>query len=249
MDILVDGNKDITANIEPIFSFELDTRLPNTYTVSFSNRDENNNLYVFTESPSTTFVVNRLATVFIAPSSKGNGNGVDEDNATTWDNVADIITDDGTVYFTDGTYLLSGKTISKPWTLTASSASNVIVNSSSSSYIFTSTVDNVHIKNLTLYSTGYPISAGSNVINVENSVIYNQIEHNLDSSYVYGSTISLDCTFIKVAPSTLTAYVNGDELGTSTVSGSTYTITKNGNLAVGSYTLSATKKQEKRRII
>ena len=237
-------NNDVSINVASLTS-------SNTYSYSYVNLTNGDyvisldvvsdgNTYIYT-TPTRSFTVSPANTIYIGPGATGDGSGVDINNLATWDTIGTRLADSGTVYFTDGTYLLSGKTISKPWTLTASSANNVIVNSSGSSYIFTSTVDNVHIKNLTLYSTGYPISTGSNVINVENSVLYNQLSVDPFSDPVYGDTITLDCTFIKITPSDLTAYVNGDELGTSTVSGSTYTITKNGNLAVGSYTLTLSK--------
>ena len=196
----------------------------NTYSCSYVNLTNGDyvisvdvvsdgNTYIY-DTPTRSFTISPANTIYIGPAATGDGSGVDINNLATWDTIGTRLADSGTVYFTDGNYVLSGKTISKPWTLTASSASNVIVNSSGSSYIFSSTVDNVNIKNLTLYSTGYPIAVGSNVINVENSVLYNQLSVDPFSDPVYGDTITLDCTFIKITPSDLTAYVNGDELVT-----------------------------------
>ena len=228
------------------FSYTWTGQLPDTYTLTFGSTDSDGNTYTYSSTPtSKSATVNRISDIYI--SSEGGGTGLSADSPTTWDDVSILLSDDGTVHFANGVYDdFNLKTVNKGWTLTGSSASNVILNGNGNS-IFTVSASGVNIEKLTLNTTGRAISSETYNVNVYNSVLYNQIELNKADSYTYGDAIPIGCTFLKVIPSALTAYVNGVEFGTA--SGSPYTITKNGNLAVGSYTLSATKKQEKRRIL
>ena len=84
-----------------------------SYVVTMS--DSNGNSYTFDDS--ANFNVNRIATVYVSNSGTSTG-GTTAANPTTWDNVANIITDTGTIYFRGGTYSsFAGKTIAKGWTL------------------------------------------------------------------------------------------------------------------------------------
>ena len=217
------------------------------YTISI--KDNKNNNYTFTSS--TSFTVSRIATVYISPS--GTGSGASSSSPTTWDKIADIITDDGTIIFADGNYDLYGKSISKAWTLKGSSASNVIINGNGQTNIFSIDTTNVKIYNLTLINAGQPIT-GENVVTVKDSVLENQISLEIaDNSLTYGDTLTLTGSFYdvtgKISSSTISAYNGNTLIATSSGSTASYSITRNGNLAVGSYTLSATKKSLKRRII
>ena len=62
--------------------------------------DSNDNSYTFDDSAKIT--VNRISKVYISPS--GTGTGAISTSPTTWDKVADIITDDGEITFAAGTY-------------------------------------------------------------------------------------------------------------------------------------------------
>ena len=229
------------------FSYSYVNLTNGDYVISMNVVDDGNT-YTYT-APTRSFTVSPANTIYIGPSATGDGSGVDINNLATWDTIGTRLATNGVVYFTDGEYSLNQKTISNPWTLTASSASNVVINGGSST-IFTVNSDGVTIENLTLTSSTRPI-LGTSTVTVKNSVLYNQLTIDSFSDPVYGDTITISGSIGNIDIASLEAY-SGDELiGSTTISGSatTYTITRNGNLAVGSYTLSVTKKQEKRRIL
>ena len=212
--------------------------IPNQYTITLANTDSNGNTFVYSATPTNSVSV-RATDIYISPS--GTGSGVSASTPTTWDNVANKLTDTGTVHFTDSTaYSLSGKTISKAWTLTASSASNVVINGGSNT-IFTITSSGFTIEKLTLISNTHPITASSTVT-VRNSVLQNQIEMNPDkTSYTYGDTITISGSFGNIASSKITAYSGSTKIGESSGTSASYSVVRNGNLAVGSYTLTLSK--------
>ena len=121
-----------------------DKPLPNTYNFNFATTDANGNKYTYTSTPSSkTATVNRLDTVYISPS--GTGTGASSTSQTTWDKVADIMTDDGEIVFEAGIYPdFYDKTISKSWTLTANNG-NVILDAGNNGRIFNVTDNNVKI--------------------------------------------------------------------------------------------------------
>ena len=250
LDVTVGSTVETTTQMKNTISFSLAKRLPGTYTLNLATTDSNTNTYNYLSSSNTaTLTVNRLNTIYIGPSATGSGNGTSTSNLATWDGIASRLSDDGTIVFANGNYNLYGKSISKPWTLTASSASNVIINGNGQATIFSIDTTGVKIYNLTLINASKPIT-DSNVVTVKDSVLENQIEYNIGkSSYVYGETITITGSLNKISPSAVSAYVGNTLIGTSTGSTASYSISRNGGFAVGSYTLSATKKQEKRRIV
>ena len=249
-DINIYSNGDLinTASIgsDNKFSYNYVNLLNDDYTITLSVVDDGNT-YLFTP-PSMTFTVSQADVIYIGPAVTGDGNGSDASNLATWDTIGNRLKADGTVYFTAGTYYLNGKSINSAWTLNASSASNVIINGGGQANIFSINVAGVKIYNLTLINAVKPIT-GENVVIVKDSVLEDQLSIEPFSNPVYGDTITITGSFGNIGPSTLTASSGTTTIGTSTLSGSTYTITRNGNLGVGSYTLSATKKSPKRRII
>ena len=229
------------------FSYSYVNLTNGDYSISMNVVDDGNT-YTYT-APTRSFTVSPANTIYIGPSATGDGSGVDTSNLATWDTIGTRLASNGIVYFTNGEYSLNQKTISNPWTLTASSADNVLIDGGSNT-IFTVNSAGVTIENLTLTSNTRPI-LGTSTVTVKNSVLYNQLTIDSFSDPVYGDTITISGSIGNIDIASLEAY-SGDELiGSTTISGSatTYTITRNGNLAVGSYTLSATKKQEKRRIL
>ena len=248
--VSVGGNVETTTQMKNSLSFSLAKRLPGTYTLSLATKDSNSNTYNYLSSSNTaTLTVNRLNTIYIGPSATGSGNGTSTSNLATWDGIASRLSSTGTIVFANGNYNLYEKSISNAWTLTGSSASNVIINGNGQSTIFSIDTTGVKIYNLTLINANKPIT-DSNVVIVKDSVLENQIEHNIGkSSYVYGETITITGSLNKISPSAVSAYGGNTLIGTSTGSTASYSISRNGNLAVGSYTLSATKKSPKRRII
>ena len=214
------------------------------YTVSFKDVS-NNNSYTFTSG--TSFTVDRTSIIYISP--LGGGSGVSQSSPTTWEDAVNKVTSTGTIFFTAGNYDLYGKTISNAWTLKGSSASNVIINGNGQSNIFSIGTTGVKIYNLTLINTATKPITGSSVT-VKDCVLENQIELYKDKeSYVYGETITITGSFINIGSSKITAYSGSTKIGESSGTSTSYSISRNGNLAVGSYTLSATKKQDKRRIL
>ena len=214
------------------------------YTVSFKDVS-NNNSYTFTSG--TSFTVDRTSIIYISP--LGGGSGVSQSSPTTWDDAVNKVTSTGTIFFTTGNYDLYGKTISNAWTLKGSSASDVIINGNGQANIFSIGTSGVNIYNLTLINTATKPITGSSVT-VKDCVLENQIELYKDKeSYVYGETITITGSFINIGSSKITAYSGSTKIGESSGTSTSYSISRNGDLAVGSYTLSATKKQEKRRIV
>ena len=250
LDVSVGSTVETTTQMKNTISFSLAKRLPGTYTLNLATTDSNTNTYNYlSSSNTTTLTVNRLNTIYIGPSATGSGNGTSTSNLATWDGIASRLSDSGTIVFANGNYNLYGKSISKPWTLTVSSASNVIINGNGQANIFSIDTTGVKINNLTLINANKPIT-GENVVTVKNSVLENQIQMNPDkTSYVYGDTITITGSFGYISPSTISAYGGNTLIGTSAGSAASYSISRNGDFAVGSYTLSATKKQEKRRIV
>ena len=234
--IYLNGESKGTASVSSNSFSKTFSLLPvGSYTISI--KDNNNNNYTFTSS--TSFTVSRIATVYISPG--GGGSGASSSSPTTWDNVADIITSTGTIVFANGNYDLYGKSISNAWTLTASSASNVIINGNGQTTIFSIDTTGVKIYNLTLINASKPIT-DSNVVTVKDSVLENQIKYNIGkSSYVYGETITITGSLNKISPSAVTAYGGNTLIETSTGSAASYSISRNGDFAVGSYTLTLSK--------
>ena len=250
LDVSVGSTVETTTQMKNTISFSLAKRLPGTYTLNLATEDSNTNTYNYLSSSNTaTLTVNRLNTIYIGPSATGSGNGTSTSNLATWDGIASRLSDDGTIVFADGNYNLYGKSISNAWTLKGSSASNVIINGNGEATIFSIDTTGVKIYNLTLINASKPIT-DSNVVTVKDSVLENQIEYNIGkSSYVYGETITITGSLNKISPSAVSAYGGNTLIGTSSGSTTSYTVSRNGDFAVGSYTLSVTKKQEKRRIV
>ena len=239
-------NKGSASVSQDSYSFSKTLSLLPVGDYEVSLKDENNNTYTF---ESNSFTVNRLNTVYISSSGTGSGNALT--NPTTWDNVANIITSTGTVYFTDDDYSMSNIEINNAWTLTASSKGSAVITGDSTNSIFVVKSAGVTINNLKLTNGNVaPISVDEAVssVSVTNSELQNQIEVTLSkSSYIYDEDIPITGSFGKITPSTITAKSGETTIGTSTDSTASYTITRTDALSVGSYAVSSAKISQKRR--
>ncbi len=243
--------------------------LPGTYTVTLANTDNKGNTFNYASTPSVTVPV-RLTTVYIGPSATGAKTGIDSSNLATWDNVAGILTDDGTVVFTAGIYSnFYGKTISKSWKVTGSGS--VILDANNNGRIFTINANNVEITGITFKNgevsgnqgsaiswtgtggkitnsifnenTGVPISS-ANDLTITNTQMKNQISLT-KSNINWGATETIKATFSHSAPSTVTVMFNGNSQGSYAVSSKVATaavaFTNPSTQAVGSYVVTDLK--------
>ena len=243
-----------------------DKPLPNTYSLNFATTDANGNKYTYTSTPSSkTATVNRLDTVYISPS--GTGTGASSTSQTTWDKVADIITDTGEIVFTGGIYTnFYGKTIDKSWTL--SSSGTVTLDANNQGRHFTINANNVKISGMTLkngkvttgkggsiYNTGNGLTIdnvtftgntapfaniiGSNqVVTVTNSVLDKAF--NLTTNNInYGTGATVSGSFINTKPTSVTLKLSNGVTATVNVNNLQFSNTFN-NLPVGTYTVTMT---------
>ena len=243
--------------------------LPGTYTITLANTDNKGNTFNYASTPTVSVPV-RLTTVYIGSSATGAKTGIDSNNLATWDDVAGILTDDGTVVFAAGTYSnFYGKTISKSWKLTTSGS--VILNANNQGRMFTISGNNVQITGITFQNgkaidgygsaihwtgtggsitnsvltanTGRPITATSSV-SISNSQLKDQISLT-KSNINWGDTETITGTFAHSAPSKVTILFDGVSQGEYTVSSSkvtaSYAYTNTATRSVGSYVVSPTK--------
>ena len=271
--IPVTANNELLPNVArsndaTTFTYSWDTPLPDTYTLKFANTDANGNKYIYTSTtPSVTATVNRLSTVYISP--EGTGTGASASDPTNWDNVANLLTDTGSVVFTAGNYKLNGKTISKSWKL--SNSGNVIIDAENKGRIFTINANNVEITGITFKNgkvsgnqgsaiswtgtggkitnsifnenTGVPISS-TNDLTITNTQMKNQISLT-KSNINWGTTETVKGTFSHSAPSTVTVLFNGASQGSFSVSSKIATASigfvNPSTQAVGSYVVTDQK--------
>ena len=271
--IPVTANSNLLPNVArsgdaTTFSYSWDTPLPDTYTLTFATTDSEGNKYTYTSTPnSVSTTVNRISTVYISPA--GTGTGASASDPTKWDNVANVLTDTGSVVFTAGTYKLNGKTISKSWKL--SNSGNVIIDAENKGRIFTINANNVEITGITFKNgevsgnqgsaiswtgtggkitnsifnenTGVPISS-ANDLTITNTQMKNQISLT-KSNINWGATETIKATFSHSAPSTVTVMFNGNSQGSYAVSSKVATaavaFTNPSTQAVGSYVVTDQK--------
>ncbi len=243
--------------------------LPGTCTVTLANTDNKGNTFNYASTPNVSVPV-RLTTVYIGPSATGAKTGIDTNNLATWNDVAGILTTDGTVVFTAGTYSnFYGKTVSNSWKLTGSGS--VTLDAGNNGRIFTISANNVQISGLTFKNgkaadsygsaihwtgtggsitnsvltanTGRPITA-TNTVSISNSQLKDQIsltKSNID----WGDTETITGTFAHSAPSKVTILFDGVSQGEYTVSSSkvtaSYAYTNTATRSVGSYVVTDPK--------
>jgi len=222
-------------------SYTYSKPLPNTYTLTFANSDNNGNTYTY--SPSGAQVtVNRASTIYVAPTNKGLG--LTESTATTWDNVVNLLTNDGTIIFTGGTYSnFYGKTINQGWTLQAASGATPVLDANNTGRIFTVSANNVKINGLTFkngkttdsygsaihwtgiggtltnsvltQNTGRPVTA-TTTLTITNNQLKDQITLT-KSNINWAETETITGTFAHNAPSTVNILFNGTSQGSYSV--------------------------------
>ena len=242
--ISVSGSEVTTASVSSAKSLTASwaTPLPEYYTLTLGDEDTNGNKFVYT-SGSTTSVSVYVKASDIYISKNGDGSGVDAAHPTTWDNVANRLSDTGTVHFADDTYTLSGKSINKGWTLTGSSANNVIIDGNGQANIFSIDATGVTIDKLTLQNAVKPIT-GENTVTVTNSVLKDQLSLDaFNTPYKYGDAVTISGSFSPISVSSLTVKNGETEIGSASITGSSYTLTTT-TLGVGSYAVTTNKTQK-----
>ena len=240
-DINIKNNDEVinTASLTSsnTFSYSYEDLLNGNYEITLSVADDENT-YIFDASRS--FTVSQANIIYIGPSANGDGSGVDSSNLATWDTIGDKLASDGTVYFTDGSYTLSGKSITNGWTLTASDAGNVIIDGDGQANIFSIDTTGVTIEKLTLQNAVKPIT-GENTVTVTNSVLKDQLSlDEFNSEYKYGSAITIAGSFSPISLTSLTIFNDTTEIGSASITGSSYTLTTT-TLGVGSYAVTTNK--------
>ena len=242
--ISVSGSEVTTASVSSAKSLTASwaTPLPEYYTLTLGDEDTNGNKFVYT-SGSTTSVSVYVKASDIYISKNGDGSGVDAAHPTTWDNVENRLSDTGTVHFADDTYTLSGKSINKGWTLTGSSANNVIIDGNGQANIFSIDATGVTIDKLTLQNAVKPIT-GENTVTVTNSVLKDQLSLDaFNTPYKYGDAVTISGSFSPISVSSLTVKNGETEIGSASITGSSYTLTTT-TLGVGSYAVTTNKTQK-----
>ncbi|MBE6500678.1 MAG: hypothetical protein E7Z80_09100 [Methanobrevibacter thaueri] len=232
------------------FSVTWNNVLPDTYNVVVANVDNNGNKFAYTTTPSRSFTVSRRNVIYVGNTAGSPGYGLTASDPTTWDHVADILAEGGTVYFTSGTYSnFYDKTVSGSWTLRPVDGATVVLDANNKGRIFTVSANNVKINGLTFKNgkvsnnqgsaiywtgtdgsitnsvftenTGTPISS-TKTISISNSQMKNQITLS-KSNINWGTTETITGTFAHSAPSKVTILFNGASQGEYTVSSSKVT--------------------------
>ncbi len=229
-------------------SYTYSKPLPNTYTLTFAGSDNNGNTYIYSNPSSAQVTVNRASTIYVSPTNKGLG--LTEATTTIWDNVANLLTNDGTVIFTGGTYSdFYGKTISQGWTLQAASGATPVLDANNKGRIFTVSANNVKINGLTFKNGNATDSYGSaihwtgtggtltnsvltqnivrpvtatNILTMTNNQLKDQITLT-KSNIDWAGTETITGTFAHNAPSTVTIKFNDVAQGTYNVASSKVT--------------------------
>jgi len=223
-------------------SYTYSKPLPNIYSLTFAGSDNNGNTYTYSSPTNVQVTVNRASTIYVAPTSKGLG--LTEATATTWDNVANLLTNDGTVIFTADTYSnFYDKTISQSWTLKSVNGATIILDAGNKGRIFTVSANNVKIDGLTFKNGKATDSYGSaihwtgtggtltNSVLTQNSgrpvtatttltMTNNQLKDQITltkSNINWAGTETITGTFAHNAPSTVNILFNGTSQGSYSV--------------------------------
>ena len=244
--ITANGNEATTFSLtnSNSFSASWEDVIPGTYNVVVANTDVNNNKFVYTTTPARSFSVSRRNVIYVGNTAGSTGYGLTADDPTTWDHVAELLAEGGTVYFTSGTYSdFYGKTVGNSWTLSAVDGATVVLDANNNGRIFTVSANNVQINGLTFKNgkvsnnqgsaiywtgtggsitnsvftenTGTPISSSS-TISISNSQMKNQITLS-KSNINWGTTETITGTFAHNAPSTVNILFNGTSQGSYSV--------------------------------
>ena len=113
------------------------------YIITIINYDANGEIE---NSKSANFNILRFDTVWISPD--GTGTGVSRDSPTTWENVYNLLADNGTVMFMSGTYNdFYGNQLTKDWTLIGEG--EVILDANKKGNMFSLSAYNATFINLT----------------------------------------------------------------------------------------------------
>ena len=250
--ITANGNDATTFSLtnSNSFSASWEDVIPGNYNIAVANTDANNNKFVYTTTPTRSFTVNRRNVIYVGNTAGSPGYGLTADDPTTWDHVAELLAEGGTVYFTSGTYSnFHGKTVGNSWTLSAVDGATVVLDANNNGRIFTVSANNVKINGLTFKNgkvsnnqgsaiywtgtdgsitnsvftenTGTPISS-TKTITISNSQMKNQVTLT-KSNINWGSTETITGTFAHSAPSKVTILFDGVSQGEYTVSSSKVT--------------------------
>ena len=132
----------------------LSNLLIDEYTITIINYNANDEIK---NSESANFAINRLDTVWISPD--GTGTGASRDSPTTWENVYNLLADNGTVMFMSGTYNdFYGNQLTKDWTLVGDG--EVILDANKKGNMFSVSAYNATFINLT-FINGNSVNGGA----------------------------------------------------------------------------------------